>query len=147
MRANELDARDGLQLAGAFVAHQLDMRQRLEPAPQTRMRLWDPPRPGAVAAPLDRVHVPHPGRPPATAHTEPVLHALAAPVRRRVVAQARPLPADPRLQRLLDAACQSRDVVRGEGPGGSQRVDARAPEGLVNVDVPEPRNSPLVEQG
>src|SRR5437899_2475338 len=59
MRANELDARDGLQLAGALVEHKLDMRQRPEPRPEARIRLADPLRDGHDAPAHERVHVQH----------------------------------------------------------------------------------------
>ena len=58
--SDELDARDRLELARALVEHQLDVRERLEPPSEARLRLpnalGDGPDPAAVA----RVEVEHP---------------------------------------------------------------------------------------
>src|SRR5439155_15368156 len=59
MRVDELDARDGLELAGALVEHQLGVRERLKPRAEARFRLADPlgHRPDTSA--LERVEVEH----------------------------------------------------------------------------------------
>jgi hypothetical protein len=45
-----------------------------------------------------------------------------------------------------DAAMETPDLTGVEAPGLAERVDARAPERLVHVDVPHPGERPLVEQ-
>jgi len=82
----------------------------------------------------------------ASVDAKPVLHATPSAVRRGVIAQARALPFDSRLQHVLDRTCQPGELVLVERPGGTQRVDLRAPERLVDVDVPEPRDCALVEE-
>src|SRR5205823_9539112 len=83
----------------------------------------------------------------ATVDLELVLHPARAAVRLRVVAQGRALAGDPGLERPADAAVEPANVVRAELVRGPQRVDARAPERLVDVDVPHPGERALVEEG
>jgi len=75
-----------------------------------------------------------------------VLHATPSAIRRRVIAQARPLPLDSRLERVLDRPCQPRELVLAEHAGRAKRVDLRPPESLVHVNVPEPGDGSLIEQ-
>ena len=44
------------------------------------------------------------------------------------------------------ASRRSRAAWHGQAPGGTQRVDPRAEQGLVGVDVPHARDAALVEQ-
>jgi hypothetical protein len=57
------------------------------------------------------------------------------------------LPGDTRPERFLDAAREAASVIRIEPGRGTKRVDTRAPQRLVDVDVPEAGHRPLVEQG
>ena len=57
VRPDELDAGDRLQLAGALMEHELDVRERLEPAAEAGRRLADTLRNGSDAAALERVQV------------------------------------------------------------------------------------------
>ncbi len=82
----------------------------------------------------------------ASVDAKTVLHTTPSAVRRRVIAEARALPFDSRLQRILDRTCQPGELVLFEGPGGMQRVDLRPPERLVHVDVPEPSDRSLIEE-
>jgi hypothetical protein len=75
-----------------------------------------------------------------------VLHGPLLTVRSRVVAQARALPPDRRFQCLLDRTCQTRELVLGERACGAKRVDLRAPQCFVDVDVPEPGHRSLIEE-
>src|SRR5206468_6482008 len=59
MRADELDAGNGLELAGALVEHQLDVRERLEPGAEARLRLADPLGNRADASAVERVQMEH----------------------------------------------------------------------------------------
>jgi hypothetical protein len=74
-----------------------------------------------------------------------VLHPAGAAVRRAVVAQRRPLARDPRPQRVADTAMQRTQLVVVQPARRTQRMDARAPEGFVGVDVPDAGEAALVE--
>ena len=57
VRADQLDARDRLELAASLVEHELDVRQRLQARAEARRRLADPLGDGADPAALERVEV------------------------------------------------------------------------------------------
>ena len=57
VRVDERDAGDRVQLAGALVEEQLDVRERLEPRAEARLRLADALRHRAHAAAVERVQV------------------------------------------------------------------------------------------
>ena len=63
-----------------------------------------------------------------------------------VVAQARALPRDAGAERSTDRLREPRELVGVERAGLAQRVQLRAPQRLVDVDVPQPRDGALVEQ-
>src|SRR5207302_65352 len=75
-----------------------------------------------------------------------LLHSPTAAVGSRVVAQARALACDPGPERVADPPRQARDLVRVEAAGRTQGVNACAPQGLVDVDVPQAGDRSLVEQ-
>src|SRR5436189_3490610 len=60
MRRDEVDPGDGLELAEALVQVQRDVRERLEPRAQPRLRLPDPLGDRADPPPLERVEVEDP---------------------------------------------------------------------------------------
>jgi hypothetical protein len=60
MRRAQVRPRHGLQLAGALVEHQLDVRERLEPAAEARLRPPHALGDCADAAAVGRVRVQHP---------------------------------------------------------------------------------------
>src|SRR4029079_14269219 len=74
------------------------------------------------------------------------LHAPAVPARVDVVAPGRAAHADPLPQHPADGLVQSRDLRRRERAGLPLWVDARAPERLDVVDVPDPGDLALIEQ-
>src|SRR5205085_3488269 len=82
----------------------------------------------------------------ASVDLELVLHRSRPAVGTRIVTQRRTLPSNPRAERLLDRACEPFDVVVVERSCRRVRMDARAPEGLVYIDVPHPRERALVEE-
>src|SRR6185437_6487232 len=57
VRANELDAGDGLQLARSLMEHQVDVRERLEACAEPRFRLADPFCHRADSSTLERIEV------------------------------------------------------------------------------------------
>ncbi len=69
MSVDQRDARHRVQLAGALVEHELDVRERLQTRTEARLRLAHALRDGADPAALRRVHVedaiglPEPERP------------------------------------------------------------------------------------
>jgi hypothetical protein len=56
------------------------------------------------------------------------------------------LPPDRGFQGVLDRPCQTRELVLVERASGAKRVDLRAPQRFVNVDVPEPCHGSLIEE-
>src|SRR5262249_46738557 len=82
----------------------------------------------------------------AVVHAEALLSAPAAAVGPRVVAQACALAADAGAQRFANGAREPRELIGAQCACLAQRVELRAPERLVDVDVPEPRDDALVEQ-
>ena len=52
----------------------------------------------------------------------------------------------PALERLDDARVQALDLGAAQPAGRSQRMDARAEQRLVRVDVPDAGDAALVEQ-
>jgi len=82
----------------------------------------------------------------AAVDAEAVLHAAAATVRGRVVAQAGALSLDAGFQGVLDRTRQACQLVFVERPCRTKRVDLRPPERFVNVDVPEARDCSLIEE-
>ena len=83
---------------------------------------------------------------PAAVDAELVLHAALAPSGLAVVAQRRALTRDPRVERLAHAPVKRLSSRRLERAGDPQRVEPRAPERLVGVDVPDAGDRALVEQ-
>src|SRR5581483_9720254 len=82
----------------------------------------------------------------AVVRVELPLHPSGVPARVTVVAARRPAEADPLAQHPADGLVQPR---RLRGPQRARRtrwVDARAPEGLDRVDVPDARDGALIEQ-
>ena len=77
---------------------------------------------------------------------ELVLHRAPVPVRRDVVAKRRPLPFDPLPQHGPQRAVETRQLGPVELARGAKRMNLRAPERLVRVDVPDTRQAPLVEE-
>jgi hypothetical protein len=75
-----------------------------------------------------------------------VLHAAAPAVGGGVITKTRALPLDAGLEGVLDRACQARELVLVERPCGAKRVDLRSPQRFVDVDVPEPGDSSLIEE-
>ena len=57
MCVDERDARDRVQLARALMEHELDVRERLEPCAEVRLRLAHSFGDGADAAAIERVEV------------------------------------------------------------------------------------------
>jgi hypothetical protein len=51
------------------------------------------------------------------------------------------------LEGRADAPVEPSQLRAAEAGGGEQRVEARAPERLVGVDVPQPGECALVEKG
>jgi hypothetical protein len=82
----------------------------------------------------------------ATVDAKALLHRPLLTVRSRVVAQARALPPDCSFQGILDRPCQTRELVLVERACGAKRVDLRAPQRFVDVDVPEPCHRSLIEE-
>src|SRR5207248_5346917 len=78
----------------------------------------------------------------ATVRLELPLHPAAGV---RAVAEVGALPADAEPKRLANALAQRRDLVRREVARRAQRIDARVPQRLVRVDVPEAGDRALVE--
>src|SRR5437868_1984148 len=83
----------------------------------------------------------------APVHLELRLHPPGRAIRPPVVAQRRPLSANAGLERLPDAAMQGAHLRLVELARRPARIDLRPPERLVRVDVPEPGERALVEQG
>jgi hypothetical protein len=79
-------------------------------------------------------------------HAELLLHRTGSAVGCPVVAQRRALPGDAGSQRRADGAREPDDFVARELVRGAQRAQARTPEGLVRVDVPEAGDDTLVEE-
>src|SRR5918994_313243 len=76
---------------------------------------------------------------------ELALHRARGAVGRRVIPQRGPLPGDAGAERVADAPPEPLQLLVVEQAGRAERMDARPPEGLVGVDVPEPRHRALVE--
>ena len=72
--------------------------------------------------------------------------APLAAVRQAVVAKRRALPRDAVLERGADRVVQPPELVAVDALGRAERMDPRAPERLVDVDVPEAGERPLVEE-
>jgi len=75
-----------------------------------------------------------------------VLHAAPSTVRGGVVAQAGALPLDSRSQSVLDRAGEARELAFSKRPCRTKWVELRPPQRLVDIDVPEPRDRPLIEE-
>src|SRR6185436_4099404 len=67
-------------------------------------------------------------------------------VRLPVVAKGRALARDAHLERVANAGVHASDLCRGERAGLATRMELRAPQRLVGVDVPEPGDGALVEE-
>src|SRR3990172_6516909 len=77
---------------------------------------------------------------------ELLLHRASRAVRRRVVAEGRPLAVDAGTERRPDRAVEPGDLVGSQSRSRAQRAEPGAPERLVRVDVPEPCDDALVEE-
>ena len=77
---------------------------------------------------------------------EAVLEGAAEAVDVAEVVDRGPARVDPFEQRRDDGVAQALVLLEREPPGGPQRVDAGAEEGLVGVDVADARDAALVEQ-
>ena len=77
---------------------------------------------------------------------ELVLHRAALAVGVPVVVDRGALPVDPALERLHDARVQALDLGAAQPARRPQRMDARAEQRLVGVDVPDAGHAALVEQ-
>jgi hypothetical protein len=75
-----------------------------------------------------------------------VLHAPPSTVRGGIVAQAGALPLDAGFQDVLDRAGEARELTFFKRPCRTKWVELRAPERLVDVDVPEARDRSLIEE-
>jgi hypothetical protein len=82
----------------------------------------------------------------AVVDAEVVLHSAGATSGVPVVAERRSLAENPHLERLPDRLSKRDELGVREGARRAERVQARAPERLVDVDVPEARGSALVEK-
>src|SRR4029077_2306339 len=78
---------------------------------------------------------------------EAILHAATPSVRGRVVAETRALACDSRLERSLHGTGQSCALVAVARAREPERMDLRAPQRLVDIDVAESCHGALVEQG
>ena len=118
-------------------------------APRCTQRLAARAEPGSATADArlrDRRAAPPTRLSVAPVHAELVLHRAGSAVWRGVVAQRRTLALDPGAERCADRAREPGDLLGRQPVRGPQRVEPRAPERLVRVDVPEPRDDPLVEE-
>ena len=79
-------------------------------------------------------------------HEELVLKAAAHPVGMTEVVDRRPARRKARRERVLDRAGERVALPRSELADGPQRMDPRAEQRLVRVDVAHPGDPPLVEQ-
>src|SRR5262245_36767403 len=77
---------------------------------------------------------------------ELVLHRASVAVRRDVVAERRSLSLDSLAQDRPQRAVEPREPLLVELARGPERMDLRAPERLVRVDVPDAGDAPLVEE-
>ena len=105
-------------------------------------------RSGSPAAPttMRRIGRPQRGTARRPAGRRQVLLHLAVAVGRRVVVDRRAAPLDRLGQDGPDLAVEARLVGRAEGRAPPERVEPRAPERLVGVDVADPGDERLVEQ-
>ena len=95
-----------------------------------------PDRPAAaiarlIGAPIDR---------------QPLRILARLAVRADVVAEARAPVGDPFAQDLAHGAVETPDIAGVERVGRPQRMEPRAPERLIGVDVPDAGDEALVEQ-
>src|SRR3954447_18617935 len=74
----------------------------------------------------------------ATVDLELVLHPPARAARCAVVAEGRALPRDAGFQRGADTAVERGGLVLGQAACLAQRMDLRAPQRLIGVDVADP---------
>src|SRR5581483_7166587 len=81
----------------------------------------------------------------AAVHLELVLHRSALAVRQRVVAQRRAPARDSTLERCANRPMERLHLVELERSRRCQRMDARPPQRLVGVDVPDAGDRALVE--
>src|SRR5262249_18460375 len=82
----------------------------------------------------------------AAVDAELVLDRASAAVGEAIVAKRRSLSGEPVLERRTDPAVQSPEFVAVEAGGRPEWVESCAPQRLVDVDVPQPRERPLVEE-
>jgi hypothetical protein len=82
----------------------------------------------------------------AAVDAELVLHRASTAVGQPVVAKRRPLPGEAVLESGTDPAVQPSQLVAVETGRGTQRIEPRAPQRLVDVDVPHPREGALIEE-
>src|SRR6266516_662258 len=95
---------------------------------------------------LDRGAAPETRLVGAAVDAELVLHPPFDSVGSSIVAQGRALAGDTEAERAPDAANQRAQLAGAEGLAGAQWMQARPPQCLVCVDVPDAGEQPLVEQ-
>ena len=81
----------------------------------------------------------------AAVHAELGLHRALASVGSAVVAEGGTLARDSAAKRTPDAAHEVAELFLGQLVAGPQGMEARPPESLVGVDVPDTGEEPLVE--
>src|SRR5690349_17386891 len=82
----------------------------------------------------------------AVIHLELLLHPTLAAARVAVVAARRAAETDALAQHEADRLAQPRDLIGTQRARGPQRMDARPPEGLDGVDVPDTGDRALIEK-
>jgi hypothetical protein len=82
----------------------------------------------------------------AAVDAEAVLHATAATIRSRVVAETRALPLHAGSESVLDRPGQPCELAFSKRPRRAKRMQLRAPQRFVDVDVPEPGDRSLIEE-
>src|SRR5439155_17989123 len=82
----------------------------------------------------------------ASVDLELVLHRARAPVGERVVPEGGSLACDARLERGAHGLVQPPELPGLEALGSAERMDPRAPERLVHVDISQARERALVEE-
>src|SRR4029077_20672242 len=111
-----------------------DLAVRAEPGAST-----------ASAGRLDHVAAPKARFAVASVHAELGLHLSGAAVGVSVVAQSRTLAGNASPERALDSAHERFELRGIHVAGRAQRVEARPPQRLIRVDVPNACEEALVE--
>lgn len=75
------------------------------------------------------------------------LEAARCSISIAIVAQGAAAMAEGTAERAFDGSVQAGDLVSSQGVGGGERVNARAEQRLVHIDVPKPGNHGLIQEG